>query len=58
MLYNLYINVALHLTGVNVALFAADPCVLRARTQGYVLRKLQHDTNTIEACCTLEHKSQ
>jgi hypothetical protein len=51
-LHNLYINDTFQTVDVNVALFADDTCVYATeRKDGYVLRKVPRDLNSMSAWC-------
>jgi retron-type reverse transcriptase len=50
-LYNLNIIDTPQTIGVNLALFADDTCLYTERKEGYVLRKVQRDLNSMSAWC-------
>jgi hypothetical protein len=51
-LYNLYTNYTPETISVNLALFADDGCLYATELkEGYVLRKLQSNLNSMAACC-------
>jgi hypothetical protein len=51
-LYSLYINDTPQTPGVYLATFADDTCIYTTdRKEGYVLRKLQHGTTSMESRC-------
>jgi hypothetical protein len=51
-LYNLYTNDTPQTSGIQLALFADDPCLYATeRKDGYVLRRIQHELNSMATWC-------